>query len=113
MGKRSVGDLASSPQHRSCVWPVLACPWHGLFEAEDIKEVEGFTEYLGALRRACRCYLCDRCRVWEIPEAIAWISKVPHLIVCRYFAYHPVSSDLLSSPAGKMIELSAADRTGD
>ncbi|KAF5923558.1 hypothetical protein HPG69_006729, partial [Diceros bicornis minor] len=30
-----------------------------LFGAEDIKEVEGFTEYLGVLRRSCRCYLCD------------------------------------------------------
>lgn len=36
---------------------------------------EGLTEYLGALRRSCRCCLCDRYSVLGIPEAVTWISN--------------------------------------
>lgn len=49
VGKRPVGILLAASQQRSCVWPVLAYPWHKRFGAEYMREVEGFTEYLGAL----------------------------------------------------------------
>lgn len=73
-GKEACGILPTAPG-TAVVRPLLACPWHGLFGAEDMREVEGFTEYLGVLRRSCGCYLCDRCGVREAPEAVTWVSS--------------------------------------
>ena len=90
----------------------LACPWHRLFEAEDVKQVRGFTGYLGALKRFCRCYLRYVCRVLEAPEATAWISKrCTALNRMRILCMHH-SLDL-SNPVGEMIELPSADRRRD
>lgn len=72
-----------------------------------MKEGEDFTECLGARRRSCMCYLCNRSSaLGYLKQLHGYLIDVQHFTVCRYFVY-TILSDPLSSPD---VELSSADK---